>query len=655
MRNIDEIIEINNYRNQKFLQLYDPYSGEGACGDRVPVVFSNGRVIHLPVEMKINPVIDHLFREGDTRKLISTRSPKQLQQLETQILFDRFDHDFEYWCAQAVIITDKETNNDVPFILNYPQRKYLELLERDRKAGVPIRIIIAKARQWGGSTLTEIYMSWVQNRLKKNWNSIIITQVEDQARHIRGMYNKMAKAYPGYLGTITFAPYQKSSKIIQIKERGNIIGIGSMEKPDSSRSFTFSMAHLSEVGLWKKTEGKSPEDVVQSVRASILSEPLTIQVLESTAKGVGNFFHHEYTEAEKGETNYNALFVGYHEIPLYTLPINDYKKFIENMTDNDIVHWKTGATLEAINWYKTHKAGENYSDWRMCSEYPLTAKEAFQNTGHRVFEPIYVMKARETCRKPEFVGELYAKAKKGKQALEDIRFTKTNEQGHLKIWMWPDNSIKISNRYALFADIGGKTKKADYSVVKVFDRYWQMEGGVPEVAAVWRGHIDQDLFAWICAQMGKMYNNGLVAIETNSLKKEKEGTEGDHFLTVLDEIAEHYDNLFTRTDVEKIKEGLPIKWGFHTNEKTKAMIIDELVAALRDDTYIERDVLACDEMDSYEVKPNGSYGAVEGSKDDNVIVTAGGVWLCNKYMDLPKEVRMSKKNLTKKIISEASI
>ena len=36
---------------------------------------------------------------------------------------------------------------------------------------------------------------------------------------------------------------------------------------------------------------------------------------------------------------------------------------------------------------------------------------------------------------------------------------------------------------------------------------------------------------------------------------------------------------------------------------------------------------ACDEMDYYEQKPDGSMGAVDGQHDDRVITTAGVVWL----------------------------
>lgn len=202
-------------------------------------------------------------------------------------------------------------------------------------------------------------------------------------------------------------------------------------------------------------------------------------------------------------------------------------------------------------------------------------------------------------------------------------------------------------------DIGGRTVGADWSVIKVFDRYYQMDGGKPEVVACWTGHLDQDLVSWKSAQIASFYNDALLIVESNSL--DTEGSEGSHFLTVLDEIVKYYHNIYTRTTPDKIRQGLPAKYGFHTDRATKPMVIDELNGALREEAYIERDLRACDQMDTYEVKPNGTYGGIEGCNDDHVIVTAIGTWACFKYMQLPRMITKQRTSYSKKIISAATI
>ena len=135
---------------------------------------------------------------------------------------------------------------------------------------------------------------------------------------------------------------------------------------------------------------------------------------------------------------------------------------------------------------------------------------------------------------------------------------------------------------------------------------------------------------------------------------ETEGTEGDNFEYILNEIAVHYDNLYSRTSDKDIKQGRPRRWGFHTNPSTKPMVINHLVKCLRDDLYIEHSAPTCDELDLYEIKENGrEMGAVEGNNDDRVMATAIGVWACYNH-PLPTKIENVK---TKKpwIISEASL
>lgn len=69
---------------------------------------------------------------------------------------------------------------DIPFKLNRAQRRVLNKLEKLRKAGKPIKFILLKARQWGGSTLVQIYMLWIMLVHRRNWNTVICGDVETQ-------------------------------------------------------------------------------------------------------------------------------------------------------------------------------------------------------------------------------------------------------------------------------------------------------------------------------------------------------------------------------------------------------------------------------------------------------------------------------------------
>ena len=84
-------------------------------------------------------------------------------------------------------------------VLNVPQRRVLAVLEQQRLAGEPLRLVLLKARQWGGSTLVQIYMAWIQLVLKTNWNSLICGHLRQTSAALKGMYTRALRNYPKHL------------------------------------------------------------------------------------------------------------------------------------------------------------------------------------------------------------------------------------------------------------------------------------------------------------------------------------------------------------------------------------------------------------------------------------------------------------------------
>ncbi|MFI3263279.1 MAG: terminase, partial [Rikenellaceae bacterium] len=436
---------------------------------------------------------------------------------------------------------------------------------------------------------------------------------------------------------VTFSNFEGSTKNKKIKERDCIIYLASMQKPDALRSADVMMAHLSEVGLWKETEGKKPEDLVQSIAGTVPLEPYSMIVMESTAKGVGNFFHREWQKANSGESGYTPVFVAWYEIEMYQKPFasdDERLEFILSMTDKEHYCFELGATLEAINWYRNKKYTDSYDDWRMGCEFPTTPEEAFQSTGKRAHSPSYVGRMRKFCMPPLYKGDIFASAEYGKEALVDLKFEQVNN-GFIWLWALPDTSINVTHRYVVSMDIGGRTDSADWSVISIIDRYWLSDGGVEECIGTARFHLDQDLAIWKATQIARFYNNALLVVEANSLNSK--GTEGDHTLTILDEIRNYYDNIYYRIDTQRLKENLPVRYGFHTNRSTKTDLVNQMNKRFREMLHIERDHRALDEADYYEIKQNGSYGAVDGGHDDIYMSRAIGL-KASDSLPIPKTI-----------------
>ena len=663
----ESIIIENTKRLGEISAVYNPLTGEGSTSvkrewvkiDKFPI-----ERLYLPTSMCNEVFVKELAELGAEgyiqKKLDSEPDSRNMIKLWLDFCLLRMKHDFEYWARSMTTISDKGKGRDTAFTLNRPQRIYLKAMEELRLNNRPIDIILCKARQWGGSTLTQLYMLWIQLVHKRNWNSVICGDIEKQSSIVAGMLAKVISKYPKWATggrQITTSPYQGAQKTRVISWSNSRYSLGSAQKPDSLRSEDISMAHLTEVGLWKATRGRKPEDLVQSIFGSIASGPYTMKVIESTAKGVGNFFHRTWIEATEKRNNFTPVFIPWFSIDLYSKKIDPekYEEFIDSMDEYEHRLFSLGATLEAIAWYRDKRL-EMPDEWRLYSEFPSTANEAFQSTGRRVFRINYVEEIRKGCVPPTFIGDIVEKRDKEgvKSAFEPIAPGEKSDGNYLAVWLMPDKEKNIRDRYIVTVDVGGTGSKADYSCIIVADRIAMLDGGVPEIVACWHGHIEHDRLAWKAVEIARAYDNALLVIEANTL--ETEGTEGNNFEYILNEISGRYSNLYCRTSVQEVRQGRPRRWGFHTNSSTKPMVINFLIKALRDGLYVERCLETTYELDLYEYKENGKeMGAIEGNHDDRVMATAILVWTCYNH---PLPVRMPTSTAScrkRRIISEASI
>lgn len=297
-----------------------------------------------------------------------------------------YSEDFAGWCADCVRITDKLTGAGVPFRLNAPQRRVAAMMESRRRAGKPVRIIMLKARQWGGSTLTQVYMAWMQLVRHKGWNSLICSHVKDASANIRGMYSHLLRHYPEELRggdpdgrKWVFTPYEKSSNIGYVPARDCRVAVTSAYAPDAVRGASFQMAHLSEVAFWGDGDSAAAERIVRTVGGSVPLAPDTVVVMESTADGTDNYFHDEWERAVKGESDKLPVFVPWHEIEIYSLDLTDEERAAWPARFDDyelaLLH-KTGLPVEKVAWYHC-KRREYPSHEHMMAEYPSTPAEAF--------------------------------------------------------------------------------------------------------------------------------------------------------------------------------------------------------------------------------------------------------------------------------------
>lgn len=639
---------------------YDPFRGVGSPIERVGVAWDDDVTLFLPVAMLDDPELGEGLRwcvdtSSSIADLVAENGEKPDGETETLLAQKRIIYDYEFWCAECVKIEDKETKKLIPFILSPPQRASMAKREAMRTAGRPIRQIELKHRQYGSTTEKNAYLFWLQNVVTQGRHVWMISLQQGGAAEIARRFDLIAEHYPGWAGSVTMKGIRNNPNARMVAETGSIVGLASSSNPQGPSGYTAHLVLISEAGKMGSTLVQNADRLITNVTSMVPRRPMTAIMVESTAEHAGRWFREEVGRAQRGESAMELQFTTWLSDPSCWTELHQAEcvrraggvnPWVETLSDyHRTLFTHHNACLEQVAWYMDAEA-EKPKPWMMKQENPTTPDEAFQSTGNRYYSVPAVAYARSTSKPPVWTGELRGKAQKGKEALEELRLVEG--LGSLQVWRKPGDDFggmlklanqRITNRYALFADPGGKSDTADYSVCKVLDRAPILFGGKPEVVAVWRGHLRPDLFAWTTAQLAAWYENGLLAFEINRMRKDHgdadRGYEPEWSIAVLEEIQDVYDNLFLREKEGRADDPLSYEIGFHMNTLTKPLLVSTLDWALEEEMYVERSLNACEELDGFELKPDGTFGAREGGYDDEAISTMGVVWLGMKYEHLP--------------------
>lgn len=515
---------------------------------------------------------------------------------------DLYKNDFQAWAHDCVRIRHKLSGQMVPFALNGPQRRVLHALEQQRRSGRPMRIIVLKARQWGSSTLFAHYMMWMQLFHADNWNSVTCAHLRNTAATLRHFVTNVVQNYPEEQlpeQGLRLARFEGSSDVLELRPTGARLAICSAESVDAVRGMDISMAHLSEVAFWPDSRKIRTKDVVRSIIGSVPRTANSLIVIESTANGVGNYFHRQWCRATEGDSDFLPIFVPWFEIEHYREPLTvPFEEMLKRLSPYERELMDTyHLEPEQINWYNL-KRRELEDQEAMSAEYPSNAAEAFNASDSAVFEPREVEALR---------AEVVEPAERLDYSADSEQFV-PNASGALALWEQP----KSGAQYIMSVDIGSIWRGGDWSVAAVFD---VTDPHRMRLAAQWRGHERYDRLADLVAAIGRLYGDALIAVESNS-------DEGRSLSVIERMVNQGYRNLYQRVHHDSVSGAIDGRYGFHTNRDTKTAAIGALSAMLRDGLYTEHCAAAVDELAAYTHTPDGAMAAPDGGHDDMVMTRA---------------------------------
>jgi len=568
-------------------------------------------------------------------------------------------NDFYRFCRNNLYIKDKYAKI-VKFEPNKPQKVLIDYVLWCIQQGVPIRVIILKARQMGLSTAVEALIYWWTST-HKNINSVIIGHEEKSSKNLYMMFRRYYdNSNPLFKPTVKYNTKTDLS-FERYDDDGKQIGLASYIKTatasntSAGRSDTIQLLHASEVGEWE-----NGEELVASIMQTVPMLPNTMIFLESTAKGRGNYFHKEWKAAEKGENNFKPFFFPWWLIDAYEfssdflvkaypniIDVNDdlsnlteYEEFLVATMrrgfipfDGQLLDVKEEQIPRKLRFYRA-KASEFASDpVRMFQEYPTTAHEAFVASGANVFDQLSLEALERDADRPEDIkrykidiGDSYEDYYISPVPYDD-KIDENN--GPLKVWHDPHPS----HEYVIGADVAEGLATGDYSVAEVVDI------GTMETVARWRGHIDPDRFGEVLAAIGRHYNYALIGVEVNN-----------HGLTTVQKLRDiFYTNLYKReSGYDEDFEEPTSHLGWKTDARTKRIAVDTLIQVIREGLNKDKDPVFIDEAFAYVRDDRGRTNAEEGDHDDTVMAKAIAfqlfTWGDKDYSSL----KVTKKGLKKK-------
>lgn len=363
----------------------------------------------------------------------------------------RLRDDFSHYAAKCLRIRTKGGSVE-PLILNRAQLFLHGELEAQREATGKVRALVLKGRQQGISTYIAGRYYW-RSTHSLGVRVFILTHEQDATDNLFGMVERYHSHCPELVRPSTG---KANAKELHFDGLESGYAVGTAGTKAVGRSQTVQLFHGSEVAFWPNASAHFA-GVVQAIP----DMPGTEVVLESTANGLGGEFHERWQQAESGIGDYKAIFIPWFWDEGYRRPVPEGFTLTDDERELIANH---GLDPEQIVWRRA-KMAELKDPLLFKQEYPTTAAEAFQLTGHDSFiKPAAVLAARKS--KCEGYGSLVIGVDPAR--FGDDRFSiawrkgrkveKVESRAHLDTVAganWVKQIIDVDDPVRVFVDVGG--------------------------------------------------------------------------------------------------------------------------------------------------------------------------------------------------------
>jgi hypothetical protein len=307
-----------------------------------------------------------------------------LTQAEALELLRPFRVDFEYYAPRALKIRSK--NGDViPFCFNAAQKHLHQQIEAQRSRTGKVRVLVLKGRQQGISTYVEARYYW-RTSGEFGKKAFILTHLAQATSNLFAMTKRYHDHCPAVLRPQTAG---NSSTSLVFDRLDSSFSVATAGSKGAGRSDTAQFFHGSEVAFWDNAL-----DHMAGIGQIVPNAPGTEIILESTGNGTGNLFHSMWEDAERGHSEYIAVFIPWFWQPEYQeTPPEGWEA---SLYDGPEYARAYGLTREQAYWREKKIRDEFRGDVALFDqEYPGEPSLAFRRQAEESYiQPALVKRAR---------------------------------------------------------------------------------------------------------------------------------------------------------------------------------------------------------------------------------------------------------------------
>ena len=484
------------------------------------------------------------------------------------------------WIESNLFIRDKH-RQVIPFHFNWPQADYWGYRSS--------MDVILKPRQLGFTTLV-CGLFFADTLLRPNTTSVMVAHDLESTKRIFRIVQLFWERLPEQVKKTAGPPSRSNRREFFWPKLNSHFYVGTAGSPGFGRGMTINNLHCSEFAFWPR-----PEEALIALMEAVPREEGRI-IVESTANGLGSFFHDFWIAAKQGGNRFATHSYSWYEDPAYRIagePLTDLSpeeirlKRAWNL-DDDQIRWRRD---------QQRQLRENFKQ-----EYPEDDVTCFLTSGRMVFDLPALQRAaaRIQAEGPAQRAAVLPDRRGGRLPMAPAT---------LSIWRQPQEG----RDYVIGADVGEGLQDGDASCAIVLDR----ESG--EQVAELHGRVPPERFAHLLHALAWHYRRAKLAVERNN--------HGHSVLNTLRNVL-HYPLLYQHVRYD-YRVGDQVTLGWPTDQATKPILVDDLGAAIAGGHVIIRSLALIDECMTFVTTDTGSQEA-QGGKFDDRVMALGIAWQVRK-------------------------